>query len=94
MNDLLLCAGLEVAERFAFYGMSLNLITYLTGSMGQSMATAAENVNVWGGVCSMFPLLGAFLADSYLGRYRAIFFSSLLYILVSVVLHSPTFFFS
>ncbi|XXG43918.1 hypothetical protein AAC387_Pa01g3844 [Persea americana] len=86
--------GVEMAERFAYYGVSSNLMSYLTGPLHQSTSVAAENVNAWLGAVSMLPLLGAFVADSYLGRYRTILFSSIIYVLglglltLSAALHS------
>ncbi|CAO2835337.1 unnamed protein product [Amaranthus hypochondriacus] len=71
----------EMAERLAYYGISGNLINFLTGKLGQSTATAAANVNAWSGVGSLSPVLGAVIADSFLGRFYTILVSSIIYIL-------------
>ncbi|GLJ13497.1 hypothetical protein SUGI_0213900 [Cryptomeria japonica] len=73
--------GVEIAERLAYHGINSNLVTYLTTVMHESTATAAKNVNVWAGATTMLPLLGAFVADSYLGRYWTILLSSVVYLL-------------
>ncbi|MCL7035088.1 hypothetical protein MKW94_001801 [Papaver nudicaule] len=68
-------------ESFVFYGMLSNLISYLTTQLGQSTATAAMNINAWSGFVNMLPILTSYVADSYLGRFRTILFSSVIYVL-------------
>ncbi|XXG65158.1 hypothetical protein AAC387_Pa05g2931 [Persea americana] len=73
--------GVEVAERFTYVGFGGNLVTYLTNVLHESTATAVKNVNIWVGASTLLPLFGAFITDSYSGRYHTILFSSLIYVL-------------
>ncbi|KAK1668738.1 hypothetical protein QYE76_056897 [Lolium multiflorum] len=72
--------GVEIAERFAYHGVSANLISYLTGPLGESTAGAAAAINAWSGVATMLPLLVACVADAWLGRFRTIVFASILFV--------------
>ncbi|CAM0146531.1 unnamed protein product [Urochloa decumbens] len=80
-RSALFVVAVEIAGSFAYFGISANLITYLTGPLGQSNASAAAAVNAWSGTASLMPLLGAFLADAYLGRYASIILACSLYVL-------------
>ncbi|XP_021748084.1 protein NRT1/ PTR FAMILY 5.10-like [Chenopodium quinoa] len=71
----------EMAERIAIYGISGNLISYLTGKLGQSTAMAASSINTWGGIAALLPILGAIIADSFVGKYYTIIVASFIYIL-------------
>uniref|UniRef100_A0A5B6ZT67 Peptide transporter PTR3-A n=1 Tax=Davidia involucrata TaxID=16924 RepID=A0A5B6ZT67_DAVIN len=59
----------EVFERMAYYGISSNLILYLTKKLHQGTVTSANNVTNWVGTIWMTPILGAYVADAHLGRY-------------------------
>ncbi|KAG0534608.1 hypothetical protein BDA96_04G293900 [Sorghum bicolor] len=54
----------------AFFGVNVNLVLFLTRVLGQSNEDAANNVSKWTGTVYMFSLIGAFLSDSYWGRYK------------------------
>lgn len=83
------CTVVEFAERFAYQGLASNLINYLTKFLNEPTTTAVKNVNTWVGVSSLFPLLGGFVADSYLGRFNTILLSSLIYLVVNNFSTSP-----
>ncbi|KAJ4978607.1 hypothetical protein NE237_009387 [Protea cynaroides] len=73
--------GNECCERLAYYGMSTNLVNYLKLRLNQGNSTASNNITNWSGTCYATPLIGAFLADAYLGRYWTIASFSVLYFL-------------
>ncbi|KAH9627026.1 hypothetical protein KSS87_020675 [Heliosperma pusillum] len=73
--------GVATAELIVDSGIQGNLINFVTGELGQSLVTAAANVNAWAGVAYLLPVLGAVIADSYLGKYRTVIAASLIYIL-------------
>lgn len=78
--------GNEACERFSFYGMRSILVAYMTGMLLMSKNEATEVVHLFIACTYLMPLLGAWLADRFLGRYRTIISISLLYCLGNAVL--------
>lgn len=54
----------------AFFGVGVNLVLFLTRVLQQDNADAANSVSKWTGTVYIFSLVGAFLSDSYWGRYK------------------------
>ena len=52
---------------------------YLTRSLGFDNAGADTQLGLWNGVCYLCPLLGGYVADATLGRWRAIVAFTALY---------------
>ncbi|XP_057435006.1 protein NRT1/ PTR FAMILY 8.2-like [Lotus japonicus] len=69
----------EVTERLAFFSIAVNMVAYLFSEMHQSLPDAATHVTDWIGAAYVLTLLGAFLADAYLGRFRTILIFSAVY---------------
>ncbi|KAG5227707.1 major facilitator superfamily protein [Salix suchowensis] len=78
-NAAIFIIFVEVALRFSYYGLAGNLITYLTNDLHQSTSTAIKNINTWVGVSAIFPIFGAIVADSLLGRFKTILLSTTIY---------------
>ncbi|RLN17709.1 protein NRT1/ PTR FAMILY 8.3-like [Panicum miliaceum] len=78
--------GNECCERLAYYGISTNLVTYLTKKLHDGNASAASNVTTWQGTCYLTPLIGAILADAYWGRYWTIATFSTIYFIGMAIL--------
>uniref|UniRef100_A0A0E0Q2D8 Uncharacterized protein n=1 Tax=Oryza rufipogon TaxID=4529 RepID=A0A0E0Q2D8_ORYRU len=62
--------GTEFCQCLAYFGMTINLVTYLTTELHQSNVAAAKNVSTWQATCFLTPLAGAIVADSYWGKYH------------------------
>ncbi len=79
--------GNELAERFSFYGMKGILVifmtTYLLGPGGELETMNREEAMTVYHLFTMsayfFPMIGALIADIFLGKYRTILWLSLLY---------------
>uniref|UniRef100_A0A0D9XMY5 Major facilitator superfamily (MFS) profile domain-containing protein n=1 Tax=Leersia perrieri TaxID=77586 RepID=A0A0D9XMY5_9ORYZ len=77
--------GFELLESIAFSGVALNLVVYLAAVLHGSIAFNAAHVDTWNGTTFIVPVIGAFLADSYWGKYRTIL-ASLFFYLAGLVL--------
>ncbi|RLN43091.1 hypothetical protein C2845_PM01G48450 [Panicum miliaceum] len=75
----------ELLESIAFSGVALNLVVYLATVLHGSTAFNAAHVDTWNGTTFIVPVIGAFLADSYWGKYRTIL-ASIAFYLVGLVL--------
>ncbi|XP_019188319.1 PREDICTED: protein NRT1/ PTR FAMILY 5.2-like [Ipomoea nil] len=71
--------GYEVFERMAYFGISSNLVLYLTRELHEGTVKSANNVTNWVGTVWMTPLLGAYIADTYLGRYWTFIIAAAIY---------------
>ncbi|XP_017975434.1 PREDICTED: protein NRT1/ PTR FAMILY 5.2 [Theobroma cacao] len=64
----------------AYYGISSNLVLYLTRKLHQGTVKSANNVTNWVGTIWITPILGAYVADAHLGRYWTFVIASVIYI--------------
>lgn len=81
--------GNEAAERFSYYGMRAILVVFMThhlrdaaGALAPMAESEARTVyHTFSGAVYFFPLLGAWLADTFFGKYPTIIALSVVYCL-------------
>uniref|UniRef100_A0A1J3K4C5 Protein NRT1/ PTR FAMILY 1.2 n=1 Tax=Noccaea caerulescens TaxID=107243 RepID=A0A1J3K4C5_NOCCA len=67
----------EAFEKVASYGLLPNMIMYLIKDYRFGVAKGTNVLFMWSAASNFTPLLGAFLSDSYLGRFLTIAIASL-----------------
>lgn len=83
--------GVEMWERFSFYGMQGILLIYLyfsvtEGGLGLPQAVAGGIVGAYGGSVYLSTILGAWIADRMLGSERVLFLSAIVIVAGHVAL--------
>lgn len=61
-----------------------NLVLYLHTKYNLDNVVSADVFNIWSGSCNIAPLLGAYLADTHMGKFYTLLYSSIASLLVRV----------
>ncbi|KAL4275251.1 hypothetical protein AHAS_Ahas20G0088500 [Arachis hypogaea] len=64
--------GNEMAERMAYFGLSVNMVVFMFYVMHRPFSSSSNAVNNFLGISQASLELGSFLADAYLRRYWTI----------------------
>ena len=83
--------GIELWERFSFYGMQALLAFYMyyattEGGLGIDRPTALSIVGAYGGFVYMMALVASFVGDRLLGPERTLYYSAILVMIGHVML--------
>jgi len=85
--NIVLNAANQALATLAFFGVGVNLVLFLTRVLRQDSAEAANNVSKWTGTVYIFSLIGAFLSDSYWGRYLTCAIFQFIFVVVLYCIH-------
>lgn len=76
----------ELAERASFYGMKTLLLLYMIQVLGYSDADSATVVSLFTAACYVLPIVGGYIADRWLGKFKTIIYFAIPYILGHIIL--------
>ncbi|XP_073152389.1 protein NRT1/ PTR FAMILY 1.2-like [Henckelia pumila] len=82
----------EAFEKIASFGLQPNMTFYLMIVYHFDAASATNVLFIWNAISHFLPILGAFLSDSYLGRYLVISMGTITTFMGLVVLWSTAIF--
>lgn len=71
----------EACERYSYYGMRSILVIFLVQYLLLTKTQATADYHIFAGACYLFPVLGAYISDRFLGKYKTILYLSLVYCL-------------
>jgi len=80
-------AAIDGVEKAVSFGIQPNMIIYLMESYGLEMASGSNLLFCWGAATNFAAILAAFLADTYVGRFRMIGFGSIFSLMVTLQHH-------
>ncbi|XXG48037.1 hypothetical protein AAC387_Pa02g2581 [Persea americana] len=81
-----LIIGNEAFQFIGGLGLVINMIVYLRSDYHMGTAPATMFLFLWNAVGNFLPLLGAFISDSYLGRFQSIVWGSIANLIGSTLL--------
>ncbi|KAK4383104.1 protein NRT1/ PTR FAMILY 1.2 [Sesamum angolense] len=82
--------GIEALEKMATFGLMPNMTLYLMKEYHMEMTTASNLLFFWSAATNFMPLLGALVADSFLGRFYTIGIGSIISLMGMILLWSTT----
>ncbi|XP_028249088.1 solute carrier family 15 member 2 [Parambassis ranga] len=75
----------EFCERFSYYGMKAVLTLYFLTYLHWDKDLSTAVYHAFSGLCYFTPILGALIADSWLGKFKTIIYLSIVYVVGHVV---------
>uniref|UniRef100_A0A3Q2QRX4 Solute carrier family 15 member 2 n=1 Tax=Fundulus heteroclitus TaxID=8078 RepID=A0A3Q2QRX4_FUNHE len=75
----------EFCERFSYYGMKAVLTLYFLSYLKWDKDLSTAIYHAFSGLCYFTPILGAVIADSWLGKFKTIIYLSIVYVIGHVV---------
>ncbi|XP_045797814.1 protein NRT1/ PTR FAMILY 2.8-like [Trifolium pratense] len=69
--------GNETLEKLASMSLIANLIVYMHTQYNMETTFSVEVFNIWSGFTNFLPLIAAYMADAYIGKFKMVIFGSI-----------------